>query len=169
MTRITRYIFEQLLVGTLVITLTITCAIWLTQSLRFIELIVNRGLSIAAYLYMIALLLPSFLAVLLPIGLFAAVLFTYNRLTTDSELIVMRSVGMGPGRLARPALILTAFVVVISYVLALFLMPLSYRQFNDMESDARSEYSAVLFQEGAFNTMGDGITVYIRSREADGE
>jgi len=169
MNRITRYIFNQLAIATLVVTLTITCAIWLTQSLRFIELIVNRGFSIGSYVYLTLLLLPSFLATLLPIGLFAAMLFTYNRLTIDSEMIVMRAVGLGPGRLGRPALILTAIVVALGYLLALLLMPLSYRQFKDMESDARSEYSAVLFQEGAFNTIGDGITVYIRSREADGE
>ncbi len=169
MNRITRYIFNQLSVATLVVTLTITCAIWLTQSLRFIELIVNRGFSIGSYIYLTMLLLPSFLATLLPIGLFAAMLFTYNRLTVDSELIVMRAVGLGPSRLGRPALILTSLVVALGYLLALYLMPLSYRQFKDMESDARSEYSAVLFQEGAFNTLGDGITVYIRSRESDGE
>jgi lipopolysaccharide export system permease protein len=168
MNRIARYIFVQLLVATLVVTLTITCAIWLTQSLRFIELIVNRGLSIGSYLYLTILLLPSFIATLMPIGLFAAVLFTYNRLTVDSELIVMRAVGLGPWRLGHPALVLTAFVIVVGYILALFLMPISYRQFKDMETNARSEYTAVLFQEGAFNTIGDGITVYIRSREPDG-
>lgn len=169
MNRITRYIFSQLLLAALFVTLTITCAVWLTQSLRFIELIVNRGLTIGAYLYLTVLLLPSFLAMLLPIGLFAAVLFTYNRLTTDTELIVLRAVGLGPGQLAKPGLILTLGVVVLGYVLTLVAMPLSYRQFKDLEMGFRHDYSAVLLREGAFNAVSEGITVYIREREADGE
>lgn len=169
MNRITRYISGQLTIATLFVTLTITCAVWLTQSLRFIELIVNRGLSIGAYLYLTLLLLPSFLAMLLPIGLFAAMLFTYNRLMADSELIVLRAAGLGPGQLARPALLLTSMVVLAGYVLTLVFMPLSYREFKDLESDFRSDYTAVLLREGAFNTVSDGITVYIRAREANGE
>jgi len=151
------------------VTLTISCALWLTQSLRFIELIVNRGLSIGSYLYLTILLLPSFLAMLLPIGLFAALIFTYNRLTADSELIVMRAVGLSPAKLAYPGLVLAAAITITGYALALYFMPLSYREFKDMESDVRSGYSVVLLREGAFNTISNGVTIYIRAREADGE
>jgi lipopolysaccharide export system permease protein len=169
MNRITRYISGQLVLATLFVTLTITCAVWLTQSLRFIELIVNRGLSVGSYLYLTVLLLPSFLAMLLPIGLFAAVLFTYNRLTTDSELIVLRAAGLSPAQLAKPGLILSLGVVVLGYTLTLLAMPLSYRQFKDLASGFRQDYSAILLREGAFNTVSEGITVYIREREKDGE
>ncbi len=169
MDRITRYIFGQLLLATLFVTLTITCAVWLTQSLRFIELIVNRGLSIVAYLNLTVLLLPSFLSMLLPIGMFAALLFIYNRLVADSEIIVLRAVGLGPWQLAKPAMVLLAVVLLAGYVLALIFMPLSYRQFKDLEYDFRADYSAVLLREGAFNQVAEGITVYIRTREANGE
>src|SRR3954471_14289421 len=169
MNRIARYIFGQLLIATILVTMTISGALWLTQSLRFIELIVNRGLSIGSYLYLTVLLLPSFLAMLLPIGLFAALLFTYNRLTADSELIVMRAVGFGPARLAYPGILLALAISVIGYALVLYFMPLSYREFKDIESDARSGYSVVLLREGAFNTVSPSVTVYIRARESDGE
>lgn len=169
MNRITSYIFNQLLFATLLVTLTVTCAVWLTQSLRFIELIVNHGLSIGSYLYMTMLLLPSFLAILLPIGFFAAMLFVYNRLTTDSELIVMRAVGLGPQQLARPALILAVMVVLVDYLFTLVFMPMSYRAFRDIETDSRGGYAGVVLKEGAFNTVSDGVTVYVRTRGPEGE
>ena len=169
MRRITRYIASQLLLATVLVTATITCALWLTQSLRFIELIVNRGLTLGSYLYLTMLLLPSFIATLLPVGLFAAMLFTYHRMTADSEIIVMRAVGLGPSQLARAGLIVAGAVAAIAYVMTLLFMPLSYRQFKDMETDFRSDYSSILLREGAFNTVSDGVTVYIRSRESDGE
>jgi lipopolysaccharide export system permease protein len=167
--RITHYIFNQLTFTTLLVTLTVTCAVWLTQSLRFIELIVNHGLSVASYLYMTMLLLPSLLAVLLPIGFFTAMLFVYNRLTTDSELIVMRAVGLGPKQLARPALILAVVIVLLDYLLTLVFMPMSYRAFRDIETDSHGGYAGVVLKEGAFNTVSDGVTVYVRGRGPQGE
>jgi lipopolysaccharide export system permease protein len=169
MSMIERYMLRQLVVVAALVTLTLTLAIWLTQSLRFVELIVNRGLSLQSYLYLTLLLLPSFLSLMLPVSLFTAVLFTYNKLITDSELIVLRAAGLGPFQLARPALFLASVVVLMGYVLSLYLLPWSYRQFKDLEFNVRTDYSSVLLKEGAFNNISPGITVYIRSREADGE
>jgi lipopolysaccharide export system permease protein len=169
MSMIERYMLRQLVVVAALVTLTLTLAIWLTQSLRFVELIVNRGLSLHSYLYLTVLLLPSFLSLMLPVSLFTAVLFTYNKLITDSELIVLRAAGLGPFQLARPALLLAGIVVLMGYSLSLYLLPWSYRQFKDLEFNVRTDYSAVLLKEGAFNNVSAGVTVYIRSREPDGE
>ena len=84
------------------IIIALTAIIWLTQSLRFIELIVNRGLPFSTFLYLTVLLMPAWLAGVLPIAVFAAVLFVYNRLINDRELIIISAVGVSPARLARP-------------------------------------------------------------------
>lgn len=165
---IERYILRQLVVVAVLVTLTLTMAIWLTQSLRFVELIVNRGLSLDSYLYITILLLPSFLTLMLPISLFTSVLFTYNKLITDSELVVLRAVGLGPMQLARPAILLATVVVAFGYLLSLYLLPWSYRQFKDLEYNVRSDFSSILLKEGTFNNIAPGITVYIRERGSDG-
>lgn len=163
------YVVRQLVFVAVLVTVTLTMAVWLTQSLRFVELIVNRGLSIDAYLRLTVLLLPSFLSLMLPIALFTAVLFTYNKLIADSELIVLRAAGLGPFQLARPALLVAIIIAAIGYLLTLYLLPLSYRHFKDMEFDVRNDLSGLLLREGAFNSLTDGITVYIRARAPDGE
>ncbi len=112
MPTINQYVMRHLVGTTAFVTMVLICAIWLTQSLRFVELIVNRGMSLEAFGQLTLLLMPSFLTVIGPIALFVAVLLTYNRLTMDSEIIVLRSVGLGPGALARPALILALAAVV---------------------------------------------------------
>jgi len=169
MNRITIYILRQVAVATLFILVTLTLAIWLTQSLRFIELIVNRGLSVGAFFYLTLLLLPNFLSLVTPIALFMATLFVYNRLTVDSELVVMRAVGFSPGNLARPALILGVVVTLVGYLLSLYLVPLSFGRFKELYSDVRSDYSGLLLQEGAFTNIAPGLTVYVRAREPTGD
>ena len=97
MSGVPRYILWQLLGPTVFVTVTLTGVIWLTQSLRFLDLIINRGLSAGDFFYLTLLLLPKILVLLLPISLFSATVYIYHRLKTDSEIVVMRAVGLSPG------------------------------------------------------------------------
>jgi lipopolysaccharide export system permease protein len=164
-----RYIFKQLAIAMAFVTFCLTCAIWLTQSLRYIELIVKHGISLGTFLYLTLLLLPSFLSIVLPIALFSSVLFTYNKLWMDRELVVLRAVGVSQAALAVPALAMAAIIMVAGYALNLYFMPASYRSFKDFEFAIRNDFSAILLQEGKFNTVSDGLTVYIRQRAPNGE
>ena len=131
---ITRYIFNQLFAAALFITLGLTLAIWLSQSLRWISYIVNQGLPTSTFFYFVGLLLPSFLGIILPIAAFCAVLFVYYKLVLDSEMMVMRAAGLSQLQLARPALILTGLVTLAVYSITLYFLPASYRAFKDLQS-----------------------------------
>jgi lipopolysaccharide export system permease protein len=168
MDSITKYVFRQVGGVMFFIALCLTLAIWLTQSLRFVDLIVNRGLPLASYLYLALLLLPRFLVIVLPVALFAAVLFTYNKLTMDSELIVCRAVGFSQAALARPALYLALGVTAVVYSMTIYFLPASYHAFKELQWSIRHEYQNVLLLEGAFNEVSDNVIVYVRQRESDG-
>ncbi len=169
MNQITRYIFRQLCVGALLLTVGLMCLVWLTQSLRYVELIVNRGLSVGIFLNLTILLMPSFLALILPISVFAVVLFTYNKLVTDRELVVLRAAGWDQHQIARPALAMAGLALVIGYFLSLYVTPEAFRAFRDQQFKIRTEFSSILLQEGVFNRIADDLTVYIRGRGPDGE
>jgi len=167
--RLQRYIFRQLAGPFVFFLLSLTGVIWLTQSLRFVDLIINKGLSASYFAQLTLLVLPGVLTIILPIALFAAVLYVYNNLDGDSEIIVMRASGLGNMSLARPALVLALAVTVVGYFLSLYLMPTGQRAFKDMKTSLRTNLSYVLLQEGTFNTIGDSLTVYIRARQSGGE
>src|SRR5674476_794115 len=95
-TQLDRYIFRQLAGALIAVTGGLTLLIWLIQSLRFVELVVNRGLSAFVFLRLIGLLIPSLVAVIVPITTFVVVQFVYQRLAGDRELTVMRAAGLSP-------------------------------------------------------------------------
>lgn len=161
------YIIKHLAWPTLLITASLTCIIWLTQALRFIDFIVNRGLSIGDFLYITSLLFPSLLLLLVPVSLFIAITFTYQRLMADSELVALRAAGLSRWQLAQPALMVAVLAALFCYMQSLYLLPLSNRQFNDMRTFLRDNYTSVLLQEEVFNTPVDGLTVFVRDRDAD--
>lgn len=168
MYRYSKYIARNLAEATLFIASSLTCLIWLTQSLRFVDLIVNQGLDIMAFTYLTTMLLPSLLGFMLPIALAISVLYTYHKLQSDSELIVLRSAGLNRWQLARPALFCAGVVVLIGYVISFYLLPISYRQYKEMQAFAKDNYAAVLLQENVFNSPAPGLTVFIRERHNDG-
>jgi lipopolysaccharide export system permease protein len=166
--RLDRYIFRQLLFALVAVTTGLTALIWLTQSLRFVELVVNHGLSFGVFLRLTGLLIPSFVAVILPITTFVVVQFVYQRLAGDRELTVMRAAGQSPIALARPALALAVLTTLAVYALNLWLVPESLSAFRQFQWEIRNRIAAFLVQEGVFTQVSDGLTVYVRSRAPDG-
>jgi len=169
MNSLNRYILWQCLSMMIFVTAALSAAVWLAQSLRLIDLIVNRGLSIELFLYLALLILPRFLDIVLPIGAFIAVLFVFNRLISESELVVMRAAGLGPLALARPVFILAggAFLVLLS--LSAYFLPASNREFKDLQFEIRNRFVSALLQDGTFTTISDKLTIYIGGRNERGE
>lgn len=169
MYRYNKYIIRNLVHSTLLITASLTSIVWLTQALRFVEFIVNQGVSIMLFLQLTSLLVPSLLLMILPPALFCAVLFTYNKFTSDSELVVMQAMGLSRWSLAKPAIVVAVVVTIITYAIAFYIQPISYKKFKDMQAFLRDSYVSLLVQEGVFSNPVDGLTVFIRERDANGK
>jgi lipopolysaccharide export system permease protein len=169
MTGLDRYILRQCLSVMVFVTGALSAAVWFAQSLRLVDLIVNRGLSIEMFLYLAVLILPRFLNIVLPIGAFIAVLFVFNKLTTESELVVMRAAGLSPFSLAKPVLALAGIAFVGLMLLSAYFLPASNREFKDLQFEIRNRFVSSLLQEGTFTTISDKLTIYISARNERGE
>ena len=164
----TAYIFKHLAATTGMVVAALTGVVWLSQSLRFIDFIVNKGLSVLSFLRLTMLLLPAVMIVVVPVATLCAVIYAYNRLTADRELVVLRAAGIGPWGLAKPVFMLGLITTLAGYVLSLYLMPAGLRTFKDDEIVLRTDFSQLLLQEGVFNNLSDELTVYVRARGDDG-
>lgn len=166
---ITRYLFRHLFIVTCAVVAALTAVIWLTQSLKLLELVASADAPALLFFKLVLLTLPKFLEVILPLALVVAVLFTYQRLTADNEIIVMRASGVSPLRLAAPALALAALMTVALLLLTSFVSPLSAVKLLSLRDEVQTKYSTFLLREGVFNTFGDDLTVYLRRRGPQGD
>jgi lipopolysaccharide export system permease protein len=169
MSRYSLYIMQQIIGPLLILTFSFTGVIWLTQSLRFIDLILNKGLSLGLFFYMTLLLLPSLLAIILPVALFVAVLYVYHQLISDREIIVLKAATLSHARLAGPALWTALIIMGLVYIINLVLMPVGFHEFKNIQSQVRNSFASLLLREGVFNTPINGLTIYVRERKSDGE
>lgn len=166
---IIRYLAGQILTTMVFIVVSLTCVIWLSQSLRFVDLIVNRGLPIPSFIYLTLMLMPTWLSIILPIAVFAGTLFVYNKMTNDREIVVLSAAGLSPLRLAVPALAMAVLTAALTYTMTLYLVPMSYRGFKELQFQIRHNFDHLVLREGEFRSIGDGLTVYIRAREDQGQ
>lgn len=163
-----RYIFRHTLMATVFVTVVLAALVFLMQSLKFIDLVMNAGAS-GFFIWLQTLLyLPGFLEIILPIGMVAGVLFVYNRLTMDSELIVLRALGFSPFRLARPALVLAIIFSIILFLNMGWVSPFSRQEATTLRQDMKAQMSSLIFREGIFNEAGSDLMVYIKERDEKG-
>lgn len=147
----------------------LTCVVWLSQSLRFVDMIVNRGLTAGMFVYLTCLMIPNFLTIILPVSLFATTTFIYHRMIMDRELVVMSAAGVSLTKFIKPAAMMAILTVFMGYVLSIYLVPMTYTQFRELQWDIRYNFSHVLLREGTFNDISNGVTVYVRERTDDGQ
>lgn len=163
------YVLGQLLGPVAMLTLLLTSVIWLVRVLPLLDLVINRGQSAPTFLYLVMLLLPTLLMLIMPLAFFFAALFTLQRLSGDSELVVMASAGYSLRQLAMPVLAAGAIVMALTYLCALLLMPAGQRTLNDKLLDIRADMAGALLNEGEFNNQQQGLTIFIRNMGSNGE
>ena len=163
-----RYIVKNLLIATLFVMATLSAIIILTQSLRFLELIIDSGAGAGTFWTLTFLALPRFWEIIIPIAAMVATVFTYSRLKDYSELVILRSTGASPLKIARPALISAVMITSLLWVMTLWVTPKSLSGLQELRRLVKSQFSVSMLHEKVFNRLGKDFTVYINKRSADG-
>lgn len=163
-----RYVIGQILGPFGLFSLIFLGVVWLTQSLRVIDTVVNNGQSALVFAEFTLLLLPTVMSMILPVSAFAATLYAMNRLFVDSEVVVLMAAGMSRVRLARPIAVFGIMVMIAMSAVTLYLMPTASRELRDRLSEMQADIANALIREGAFIHPANKVTVYIRATGADG-
>lgn len=168
MPRMSRYVLRQLIEPILLFTLLLTIVIWLSQSLKLLDLVINRGQSAPMFVYLTLLMLPQLLVIIIPIAFFGGALYGLHRLNTESELVVMQASGYSRLQLAVPVMFAAAIAAALTYLCSLYLMPLGQRMMKAEVMSIRADIATAILSEGSFNTPVKGLTVFIRELDPDG-
>ncbi len=166
--RLHLYLFRQILTAFLFAGVAVTFVVLFTQSFRMLSFVIDNSSTLAVFLQLMGLTVPTFLPLIVPISLGVAILFIYHKLAVDSELVVMRSAGMSSLRLALPAFVLAGMVVAASYVLTLWVAPAANRGLVALQYKVQDDFSAFMIRPGAFNDLAEGLTFYARQRGGEG-
>ncbi|MDD3029934.1 MAG: LptF/LptG family permease [Alphaproteobacteria bacterium] len=164
----TFYLLRQLLFAFLFATGAVTFVVLFTQSFRLVSAVIENAASMMVFLKLLGLSALTFLPLVIPLGLGTAIVFVYNKMAMDSELVVMRAAGVSLLRLTEPALFLAGAVTILCGILTLWVTPAANRALVAQQYDMRNSYAIFLSRPGSFNDLSDGLTFYANKRGPGG-
>ena len=168
MARFDRYMLSQLLVLFGFFSLVLVSVYWINRAVVLFDRLIADGQPASVFVELTALSLPNVIRMVLPMSAFAASVYVTNRLSSESELVVMQATGYSPWRLARPVVIFGLLVGTFMMALTQYLVPTSLEQLRFRENQISGSLSAQLLREGEFMHPSDGVTFYIREITPEG-
>jgi lipopolysaccharide export system permease protein len=163
-----RYIFRASMGAFLLVLVSLTAVIWLTQALRDFDLMTNQGQSILVFVGITSLIVPLLVLVIAPIALVVAVAHVLNKLGTDSEIIVMNGAGMAPWKLFRPFLAVTVLVSLLVLAISAYFAPEGLRMLRRALTEVRTDLVTNIVQPGRFVPIDRGLAFHIQERRSNG-
>ncbi len=161
---IKRYLFKQLLYWLTVSTMSLIGIVWLSQALKLIELLVNKGAPLSDFLTLTLLAIPLWLMVILPIGGLIAAVLVLNKLQQDREITAMHAVGLSNLKISQAPLAFAAVLSLFMFVNSAFILPLTFSGYKSIINNIRTSAPIVILQEGVFTDITKGLTIFIDER-----
>ena len=159
--RLSRYIISEILgplgLGFLVYTF-ILLVRFLFQSA---EMIIRRGLPAAVVGRLLLLTLPNIVVLTLPMSLLFGILIAVGRLSSDSELIAMRSSGISLLALYKPILLLSAFFTLLNTALMVYALPWGNHALQELRLEVMTQSISQQVQPRVFYEEWEGKVVYV--------
>src|ERR1700688_1138335 len=166
---ISRYIFRTTFSAFSIVLISLTALIWVTQALRDFDLMTSQGQTILVFVGITGLIIPLLVLIIAPIALLIAVVHVLNRLSSDSEIIVMNAAGMSPWFLFRTFMTVAIVVSVFVGAISAYFAPKGLRMLRDWLTEVRANVVSTIVQPGRFTKIESDVTIHIRERRSNGQ
>ena len=150
---IVREMLEPIGVGLLVFTFVLL----IDQIPRLVAVLVGRAADPAIVLRAFINLLPSMLALTIPMAFLLGVLLAFGRLASDSEIVALRAVGVSPLRLLAPVITMATAMAALAFYVNAVALPASNQAYRELlleltvskaRTDVRPRAFSQILQEG---------------------
>lgn len=139
----------------------------LDKMLRLFDFVVSEGGPVSVVWRMLANLLPEYLALAIPIGLFLGILLAFRKLALSSELDALRSAGISYGRLLRVPFLFAGALLLLNLFIVGFVQPKARYAYEGLRFELRSGALGASVRVGEFTSFGRRMTLRVEG-SADG-
>lgn len=123
MSIIDRYIFKQFIPPFIFGLLIFTFSVTINRILLLTQMVLNKGVGIAAVLELASLTIPDFMIITLPISFLLAVLTVFGKMTQDNEIMALKASGISVFKLTKSALLFALIPTAFSILFAFYMAP----------------------------------------------
>ncbi|MFQ5971608.1 MAG: LPS export ABC transporter permease LptF [Alphaproteobacteria bacterium] len=140
----------------LVVTLVLGHLVLLAERfLHMLDVVLGSEGSVNVLLKLLAFLVPHYVGLALPLGLFLGVLLGFRRLNRDSELDAVQAAGVGLSRLSRPVLVVTVAAAALTAATVSYLQPHGRFAYRAIVFDLTNASLQAFLRKGVFRQISD--------------
>ena len=158
---ISRYVFRYMLAPFGLCVLFFTFLFLMAEMIKVVNWIVNYNVSFGSVCAAILFTIPFLLTFVLPMSIMVAVLLTFLRLSTDNEIIALKSCGLGIYKLLRPVLLFGFIGAVMTLALTLFVVPWGKGALEILAYKVAASNISIGLQERTFNDSFKDLVLYV--------
>src|SRR5207237_1834754 len=125
-----RYVLRELTAPLWLSGAVLTFFLLIDRIYNLTDLVITKGVPLHLVMQLLVFMMPSFLALTLPMALLVAVLLAGGRLAGDLEVVAFQASGIGPLRLFSPVLAVAVAVAMMAGVLTIVVGPPANRDFQ---------------------------------------
>lgn len=155
-----RYLLFELLPSFILGNLVFIFVILMFQGLKFAEFALIHGVGGRTLVEILFYMTISLLPAILPMSLLFAVVMTFARLSSDSEIVALRASGLSLTQIMLPVVLIGALTSYASAQLAFDIAPWGNRKFEVLISQLSNTKAAINLKEGTFMEGFFDMVVY---------
>jgi lipopolysaccharide export system permease protein len=158
-----KYIFQEIWPTFLTIIMVFAFIVVATRMLTISEWVVNRGVDPGQVFKLILYLLPGIILFALPAAALMAVFIAFIRLSSDNEILALKSSGISLFQMLPTVLLVSFLSFLIAIFLAVFGAPWGNGSFKDIVFQIAQSKADLAIKERVFCEPFDNVTFYINS------
>ncbi len=160
-TILNRYIFKELIAPFAVTLVFFTFIFLMAQMLKITDLIVNYNVDLFAILKILLLSVPSFFIFVIPMSLMMAILLTFLRMSSDNEIIAMKTGGITLYRMLPPVLIFCLGGYLLTFFMSAYAAPTAGQAIRDLTFRIFSQNLDIGLKARTFNDSFKDVMLYV--------
>jgi len=164
-----RYILKEIAspfgIGLLIYTLTLLT----NQILILSKTLITKGVSAGTVVKILFYLLPDLLSFTIPMATLMGVLAGMSRLSSDSEIVAFRTMGIHNHKILKPVLLFSVSTWLVSSWLLMFLAPETNYRFSKLYTEVVLSQTISAIKPGVFYQDLPFLSLYFRDQDRSGE
>jgi lipopolysaccharide export system permease protein len=133
----------------------------MAELIQITNWIVNYNIRLSTVFWMIFYQMPFFLIFVIPLSIMITVLLTFLRLSSENEILAIKSAGISLYALLTPVVAFCLIGSALTLFMTLYGQPWGRSALRDLQYEVMSERIDIGLKERTFNDGYSGVTIYV--------
>ncbi|MBI4654292.1 MAG: LptF/LptG family permease [Nitrospirae bacterium] len=157
-----RAISRELSINLVVAVSFLSFVLFMEKFVRMTRLVVGKGVTLQDFLKVFLFLQPSILLLSAPMALLIAVFLTYGRMSSDNEIVALKSSGVSFWFISKPAIMFSIMSFAVLLFISIYILPKSIHSFKRTLYEVIVKKASMTIEEETFSTVFTGTVIFVK-------